>query len=128
MQNAKNLEVKFSELSVKASRLLFLVPSVLCSDNAPDLNNTIEVYSDDLPFPELAASEIVNWRQFITEEKNNRGKMLIHKQLLSRFVTRPFSPTHTLYYKLVVLYLLGAVFVNDLSAHYVDSIPIIGQP
>lgn len=51
-------EAQFSELSVKASKLLGLIPSILCSqDEHIDISAAVEMYEEDLPSPELIDQE-----------------------------------------------------------------------
>ena len=56
-----DLETRFSPLSVTSSTLLGLVPSVLCSQEV-DIAKAVEMYSDDLPSPELMDQEVRRWK------------------------------------------------------------------
>ena len=56
-----NLDERFSSLTVTASSLLGLVPSVICTKE-PDISAAIQMYRQDLPSPELIPSEILRWK------------------------------------------------------------------
>ncbi|XP_067030617.1 52 kDa repressor of the inhibitor of the protein kinase-like [Acropora muricata] len=69
------LDEQFSDLSVLASSLLCLVPSVLC-DRAGDLPNADEIinsYKDDLPSPELLRQELLRFQiRYSSKPKEDR--------------------------------------------------------
>lgn len=52
-------------VSVLSSRLLGLIPSILCEDHGnllKDFEELVEYYRNDLPSPEIAESEISRWK------------------------------------------------------------------
>ncbi len=56
-------EAHFSELSVKSSMLLGLIPSIQCGQDVPvDISEPVEIYQEDLPSPELMDQELKRWR------------------------------------------------------------------
>ncbi|XP_051528113.1 52 kDa repressor of the inhibitor of the protein kinase-like [Myxocyprinus asiaticus] len=56
-------ESRFSPLSVTASRLLGLIPSIQCnSDVTVDISEAVLLYQDDLPSPELIDQELKCWK------------------------------------------------------------------
>jgi hypothetical protein len=57
-----DLESRFSPLAKRASSLLFLVPSVLCTCTEVDFSSVVEMYSSDLPSPELFDQEVGRWK------------------------------------------------------------------
>ena len=58
-----DLESRFSPLAVKAASLLGLVPSVLCAEGShTNIQEAVEMYSGDLPSPELVDMEITRWK------------------------------------------------------------------
>lgn len=56
------LDSQFLALAQTASRLLGLVPSVLCSREDLDISEAVELYRTDLPSPELFDQELARWR------------------------------------------------------------------
>uniref|UniRef100_A0A3B1KIQ4 DUF4371 domain-containing protein n=1 Tax=Astyanax mexicanus TaxID=7994 RepID=A0A3B1KIQ4_ASTMX len=56
-------ESRFSPLSVSASRLMGLIPSVQCnSDVTVDISEAVALYQDDLPSPEVIHQELKRWK------------------------------------------------------------------
>ncbi|KAL6484471.1 hypothetical protein MHYP_G00065160 [Metynnis hypsauchen] len=56
-------ESRFSPLSVSASRLMGLIPSVQCnSDVMVDISEAVALYQDDLPSPEVIHQELKRWK------------------------------------------------------------------
>ena len=56
-------EAQFSELSVKSSALLCLIPSIICTQEMPvNISVAVEMYSEDLPSPELMDQEMKRWK------------------------------------------------------------------
>ncbi|XP_063752499.1 52 kDa repressor of the inhibitor of the protein kinase-like isoform X1 [Eleginops maclovinus] len=56
-------ESRFSPLSVTASRLMGLIPSVQCnSDVTVDISEAVALYQDDLPSPEVIDQELKRWK------------------------------------------------------------------
>lgn len=54
---------RFSPLSVTASRLMGLIPSIQCnSDVTVDISEAVCLYQDDLPSPELNDQELKRWK------------------------------------------------------------------
>ena len=53
---------KFSAVAQTSSRLLGLVPSILCSQSEVDISETVQLYHDDLPSPELFDQEFSRWQ------------------------------------------------------------------
>ena len=54
---------RFEGLSVRASKLFGLIPSILCSEEVPvDISEAVEMYKDDLPSPELMDQELKRWK------------------------------------------------------------------
>ena len=53
------LDSRFSDISLRCSSLLGLVPSVLLSDDCPDFKDVIAMYNADLPSPDLMERELV---------------------------------------------------------------------
>ena len=58
------MEFRFTKLSLIASKLLCLVPSILCSSDDVDLTDVLQQYAYDLPNPDAVAMEIRNWERF----------------------------------------------------------------
>jgi len=58
------MEFRFTNLSLTASKLLFLVPSILCKQNEVDLTEVLNQYADDLLNPDAVDMEIRNWKRF----------------------------------------------------------------
>ena len=58
------MEFRFTKLSLIASKLLCLVPSILCSSNEVDLTDVLQQYADNLPNPDAVDMEIHNWKRF----------------------------------------------------------------
>ncbi|CAM4713081.1 unnamed protein product [Leuciscus chuanchicus] len=55
-------ESRFSPLSVTASRLLGLIPSIQCNSGMTvDISEVVQLYQDDLPSPELIDQELKCW-------------------------------------------------------------------
>ena len=58
-----DLEGQFSLLAVKASSLLGLVPSVICTEGTNiNLQDAVDTYEGDLPSPELVEMELTRWK------------------------------------------------------------------
>lgn len=60
------MKFRFNEFSVRSSKLLLLVPSVLCStsdDHMTELDSVIEEYKDELPNYEVIDQELRFWKQ-----------------------------------------------------------------
>lgn len=56
-------ESRFSPLSVTASRLVGLIPSIQCNlDVTVDISEAVLLYQDDLPSPELIDQELKRWK------------------------------------------------------------------
>ena len=58
------VDAQFSSLAKTASKLLGLVPSVLCQTSSYDLSDTLQLYSCDLPEPQLFDQEYQQWKHF----------------------------------------------------------------
>ena len=56
------LDSQFSAVAQMASRLLGLVPSILCSREDLDISEAVGLYHADLPSPELFDQELARWR------------------------------------------------------------------
>ena len=58
------MEERFGDVARRASKLLYLVPSVLVQEGFKTdiLADTIDQFKDDIPSPHLIESEIDNWR------------------------------------------------------------------
>lgn len=56
------LDSQFSALAQTSTRLLGLVPSIMCSQREIDVSEAVELYHDDLPSPELFDQEFSRWR------------------------------------------------------------------
>ena len=56
------LDSKFSAVAQTSSRLLGLVPSILCFQSEVDISETVQLYHDDLPSPELFDQEFSRWK------------------------------------------------------------------
>lgn len=54
-------ESRFSPLSVTASRILGLIPSIQCNSDV-DISEAVQLYQDDLPSPELINQELKRWK------------------------------------------------------------------
>lgn len=57
-----DLSCRFSPLAKRSSTLLCLVPSVLCTDKNVSFSEILDMYSGDLPSPELFDQEISHWK------------------------------------------------------------------
>ena len=57
-----DLESRFSPLAKRASSLLCLVPSILCTCANLDFSSVVEMYSSDLPSPQLFDQELGRWK------------------------------------------------------------------
>lgn len=62
------LDSQFSAIAQTSTRLLGLVPSVLCSQNELDVSEAVQLYHDDLPSPELFDEEFSRWRDIHTHK------------------------------------------------------------
>ncbi|XP_041364202.1 52 kDa repressor of the inhibitor of the protein kinase-like [Gigantopelta aegis] len=70
------LDSQFSDLSVLSSKLLGLVPSVLCEDDVPSLEEVVDVYADDMHSPEVFPQELFRWKQrFLPLSPDQRPSM-----------------------------------------------------
>ena len=58
------MEFCFTKLSLIVSKLLFLLPSIVCSRNEVDLTDVLKQYADDLPNPDAVDMKIRNWKLF----------------------------------------------------------------
>ena len=58
----EDISAQFSDLSRKAIKLLGLVPSIICEREVLALDDTVEMYSADLPSPELFSMELQRWK------------------------------------------------------------------
>ena len=56
-----NLDSRFSPLALKATSLLCLLPSIVCTKEV-DLKEVLELYETDFPSPELAQLELTRWK------------------------------------------------------------------
>ena len=56
------LDTQFSDLSVLSSRLLGLIPSVLCGDDAPSYEEVVAEYAEDMHSPEVFPQELFRWK------------------------------------------------------------------
>lgn len=70
------IEQQFYQTSIKASLLLGLVPSILCSKDV-DLQTAVSMYNGDLPSPEVFEMELKQWKNKYTRKPADQ---------------RPFSP------------------------------------
>ncbi|XP_071481265.1 52 kDa repressor of the inhibitor of the protein kinase-like [Diadema antillarum] len=69
------LESQFSPLSVVSSRILGLIPSVLCDDDSPShsLDEVIDTYAEDMPSAEVFPQELFRWKhKYQTKPPNER--------------------------------------------------------
>ena len=57
----QELDSQFSALTQTASKLLGLVPRVLCKREI-DMTQLVELYSNDIPSPELFMQELTRWK------------------------------------------------------------------
>ena len=57
----QELDSQFSALAQTASKLLGLVPTVLCKKEI-DMTEVVELYSNDIPSPELFVQELTRWK------------------------------------------------------------------
>lgn len=58
----QQMRERFSKSQIVASRLLHLIPSVLCAVEEVHLDDVVETYKEDLPNHALVTSEIWRWR------------------------------------------------------------------
>ena len=58
----QQLQERFGNTQVVASKLMNLVPSVLCSATNVSFDDLVTFYDEDLPNPSLVASEILRWK------------------------------------------------------------------
>ena len=65
------LESQFSSLTLTASQLLGLVPSVICSSEV-DVSNALQLYCNDLPSPELFNQEFIRWKYKYTSKPSDQ--------------------------------------------------------
>lgn len=56
------LNSQFSSLANTVSKLLCLVPSVMCVSQNQDFSELVELYHNDLPSPELFDQEYTRWK------------------------------------------------------------------
>ena len=67
------LDTQFSDLSVLSSRLLGLIPSVLCGDDAPSYEEVVAEYAEDMHSPEVFPQELFRWKhKFLSLPPNQR--------------------------------------------------------
>ena len=69
-----SMELRFTDVAKQASKLLYLVPSMLISDDFSEdvLEDTISQYHDDIPKPDLVYLEIRNSRHLFLEMPKER--------------------------------------------------------
>ena len=58
----RQMQERFGEQQIVASKLLCLVPSFLCKDSNLNLDEVLEFYRDDLPNPLVIGTEISRWK------------------------------------------------------------------
>ena len=69
---ATELDTQFSELARTSSRLLGLVPSVICNtDDIFNIEDIAQTYSSDLPSPELLEQEMTRWKLKYLSKRNS---------------------------------------------------------
>ena len=67
------LEMQFSPMAKTAAKILTIVPSILCDeDKEVDIRDIFELYSNDLPSPELLDQELVRWKMKYTSVSNDK--------------------------------------------------------
>ena len=67
------LDSQFSAIAQTSTRLLGLVPSIMCSQH--DISEAVELYYDDLPSPELFDQELIRWRDiYVLKAVDQRPK------------------------------------------------------
>jgi len=59
------METRFNKLSQRAVKLLLLVPTICCerSNICDNLKSTVDMYSNDLPNPDLVNTELKSWKR-----------------------------------------------------------------
>ena len=70
-----HLGERFDAVTVQASRLLALVPSVMNENQtkSQELQGVVDMYRDDLPSPQLFPAEFQRWRIKYAEEEELPG-------------------------------------------------------
>ena len=61
------LDSQFSAIAQTSTRLLGLVPYIMCSQDDLDISEAVELYYDDLPSPELFDQELSRWRDICAQ-------------------------------------------------------------
>lgn len=61
-----DLDSRFSPLAKRASSLLCLVPSILCTHTEVDFSSVLKMYSTDLPSPALFDQELGRWKHIMS--------------------------------------------------------------
>ena len=56
------LDERFSVLAQTSSRLLQLVPSILCSIENVEFSSVTQLYAQDAPSPEILEKELSRWK------------------------------------------------------------------
>jgi hypothetical protein len=70
------LDSQFSAVAQTSTRLLGLVPSIMCSQNDLGISEAVELYHDDLPSPELFDQEFSRWKDvYVHKSADQRPKM-----------------------------------------------------
>lgn len=58
----QQMKERFGDSQVFASKLLHLIPSILCRDASISFSDVIKFYTDDLPNPAVVDTEIFRWK------------------------------------------------------------------
>ena len=90
------LETQFSVLAQTSSKLLGLVPSVMCKKDV-DVSIAIRQYVDDLPSPELFDQEFSRWQHKYATKADSVRPASCAQAL--RTVTKISFPMYTLFYR-----------------------------
>ena len=65
------LNARFSSLAQTASKLYGIIPAILCSSKNVDLTEVVQLYTDDLPSPELFQQELQRWKTRYLSKSNS---------------------------------------------------------
>ena len=84
------LDTRFSALSQRATKLLFLVPTVMCSPSYRDekIFDVVEMYKDDLLNPDIVDLELKIWKRKWTQADPEDRPSSLAKTILKCDITR----------------------------------------
>ena len=100
----QQMNERFSQTQITASKLLHLIPSIVCTHSEISLEEVASFYDSDLPNSALASTEAWRWRAKWQAEDAERRPSTLEKALkqcdraqhLHSFVHCLYAPSHIL--------------------------------